>query len=157
LPYPDFEEFVASLNARRVRYLIVGAYAVGFHVRPRATKDIDVLIDPTPTNAERVRAALADFLGSEAHGITVEKLVSPRTLVVLGVAPVRIDILTSIDGVPSFAAAWRRRSEGKFGSAAAHYLSLDDLVRAKEAAGRPQDVADLVGLTRAKARKRPRR
>ena len=51
MPYPDFEEFVASLNARRVRYLIVGAYAVGFHVRPRATKNIDVLMDPTPLDA----------------------------------------------------------------------------------------------------------
>jgi hypothetical protein len=147
--YPDFEEFIESLNARRARYLIVGAYAVGFHVRPRATKDIDVWVGPTPANAVRVRAALVDFLGSDAPGITLEKLVSPRTLVVLGVAPVRIDILTSIQGVPSFEAAWRRRAEGRFGAARTHYIALADLLRAKEAAGRPQDLADLIGLRRA--------
>jgi len=58
--YPDFEEFIGSLNARRARYLIVGGYAVGLHARPRATKDLDVLVDPTRANAARVRAAIVD-------------------------------------------------------------------------------------------------
>jgi hypothetical protein len=153
--YPDFEEFIASLNGRRARYLVVGAYAVAFHARPRATKDLDVLVDPTPANAQRVRAALVDFLGSEAPGITTQKLTNPRTLVVLGVAPVRIDILTSIDGIASFGAAWRGRSEGHFGAAPAHYLSLPDLIAAKEASGRPQDLVDVTVLRKA-AMRRPR-
>jgi len=87
--------------------------------------------------------------------VDVAKMMNPRTLVVLGVAPVRIDLLTSIDGVPSFATAWKQRAEGVFGSTAAHYLGLDDLIAAKAACGRPQDHADLVSLHRASARRAP--
>ncbi len=152
MTFPDFEEFIASLNAHRVRYLIVGGYAVGFHVRPRATKDIDVLVDRSAANAARARAALVDFLGTPAPNITVAKLTSPRTLIVLGVPPVRIDLLTSIDGVPSFAAAWKRRVDAVYGATAAHWISLEDLTASKEAAGRPQDLADLAVLRRAAAR-----
>jgi hypothetical protein len=92
--FRDFEEFFASLNAHRARYLIVGGYAVGFHARPRATKDIDVLVDRTRANARRCIAALTTFLGTTPPNITVAKLESPRALVVLGVPPIRIDILT---------------------------------------------------------------
>jgi hypothetical protein len=152
--FPDFEEFIASLNAHRVRYLIVGGYAVGFHARPRATKDIDILIDRTAANARRARAAIVTFIGSEAPNITVEKLMSPRTLIVLGVDPIRIDVLTSIDGVPSFAAAWRRKADGLYGEARAHYIALEDLVASKLAANRPQDLADVDVLTRAAKRSR---
>ena len=119
MEFPDFEEFIASLNAHRVRYLIVGAYAVGFHARPRATKDIGVLVDRTPVNAQRVRACLVAFLGGPAPNITLAKLENPRTLIVLGVPPIRIDVLTSIEGVPSFAAAWKRRAAGRYGYAGA--------------------------------------
>jgi predicted nucleotidyltransferase len=154
--FPDFEEFIASLNAHRVRYLIVGAYAVGFHARPRATKDIDILVDRTAANARRVRAALVSFLGSPAPNITQAKLENPRTLIVLGVSPVRIDILTSIDGVASFTGAWQRRCEGRYGSTLAYFLSLEDLITAKAASGRPQDLADLDALERAERRRRPR-
>jgi hypothetical protein len=144
----DFEEFIASLNAHRVRYLIVGGYAVGFHARPRATKDLDVLLDRSVANVRRARAALIAFLGAEAPNITEAKLTDPRTLIVLGVAPVRIDVLTSIEGVPSFAAAWKRRVAGSYGSTTAQFLSLGDLIAAKAAAGRPQDLADLDVLQR---------
>jgi hypothetical protein len=155
--FPDFEEFIASLNAHRVRYLIVGGYAVGFHGRPRATKDIDVLIDRSEANARRARAALIDFLGSSPRNITVARLRNPRTLVVLGVAPIRIDVLTSIDGISSFRAAWGRRAHGTYGSSPAHFISLVDLMASKEAAGRPQDLADLDALRRASRRPRRRR
>jgi len=155
--YPDFEEFIASLNARRARYLIVGAYAVAFHARPRATKDIDVLVDPTAANAKRVLAAMHDFLGTPMPNVTVERLTNPRTLIVLGVAPVRIDVLTSIDGVPAFAAAWKRRARGVFGETPTQYLSLVDLIATKSAtpASRVQDKADLVHLKRVAARRKP--
>jgi hypothetical protein len=157
--FPDFEEFIASLNAHRVRYLIVGAYAVGFHARPRATKDIDVLVDRTGVNARRVRACLVSFLGGPAPNITLAKLQNPRTLIVLGVPPIRIDVLTSVEGVPSFAAAWKRRAEGRYGATAAHFLSLTDLMAAKAATGRPQDLVDLDVLERvvARSRSKPRR
>jgi hypothetical protein len=152
--FPDFEEFIACLNGHRVRYLIVGAYAVGLHARPRATKDIDVLLDRTPANARRARAALIDFLGTAAPNITEAKLLNPRTLIVLGVAPVRIDVLTSIDGVDSFGAAWKRKVEAPYGATAAHWISRDDLIAAKLASGRPQDLADVDALRRAAARQR---
>ena len=154
MTFPDFEEFIASLNAHRVRYLIVGGYAVGFHARPRATKDIDVLVDRAEPNARRAVAALGAFLGGRAPNITVAKLRSPRTLIVLGVAPIRIDVLTSVDGIRSFSAAWKRRAEGVYGRTHAHFLSLEDLVASKQAAGRPQDLADLDVLQRAARRRR---
>jgi len=155
--FPDFEEFIASLNAHRVRYLVVGGYAVGFHARPRATKDIDILIDRSPANARRTLLAIRAFLGGSAPGITVTKLTDPRTLIVLGNAPVRIDILTSIEGVPSFGKAWRARSTGFYGAARTEFLSLDDLILAKKAAGRLQDLADVETLERARKRRHKRR
>jgi hypothetical protein len=151
--FRDFEAFIESLNAERVRYLIVGGYAVAFHGRPRATKDIDVLVDRSRANAIRVLAALERFFGSKPK-ISLAKLMNPRTLVVLGVAPIRIDILTAIDGVPSFSAAWKRRVEGRYSTARANFISAEDLVASKLAAGRPQDLADVDVLRRASARKR---
>lgn len=82
MTFPDFEEFIASLNAHRVRYLVVGGCAVGFHARPRATKDIDILVDRTPANAKRVRAAIRDFLGTDVPNVTEAKLQDPRALIV---------------------------------------------------------------------------
>jgi hypothetical protein len=143
--FPDFEEFIACLNAERVRFMVVGAYAVGFHGHPRATKDLDVLIEPERENARRVLRALKKFLGT-ARGITESKLTNTRTLIVLGVAPIRIDILTSIKGVVSFDAAYRRRARGSLGDVPASYLSLSDLLEAKRASGRLQDVADVAAL-----------
>jgi hypothetical protein len=155
--FPDFEEFIASLNAHHVRYLIVGGYAVGYHARPRATKDIEILVDRTAANARRTCTAIHSFLGSSAPNINETTLMDPRTLIVLGVAPVRIDVLTSIDGVTSFGAAWKRRAEGLFGRVSAHFISLEDLIAAKVAAGRPQDLADADVLRRAADRRRSRR
>jgi hypothetical protein len=152
--FPDFEEFIACLNAHRVRYLIVGGYAVGFHARPRATKDLDVLVDRSAANARRVQAALFDFLGSKPANITLAKLRNPRTLIVLGTAPVRIDVLTDVDGIRSFAAAWRRRARGVYGETAAEFVALDDLIASKDAAGRPQDLGDLDALRRVRGRMR---
>ena len=63
MPSQDYEEFIAALNDHGVRYLVIGAHAVAFHARPRATKDLDILLDPTPGNAGRALAALRDFLG----------------------------------------------------------------------------------------------
>ncbi|MBX3191393.1 MAG: hypothetical protein KF819_30625 [Labilithrix sp.] len=150
--FPDFVEFIASLNARKVRYLIVGGYAVAFHARPRATKDIDVWIDPTLTNARRARSAIVAFLGGEAPEITVEKLVEKRTVLVLGRSPVRIDVLTSLEGL-SFSKAWRRRVEATFGVERAAYIGLDDLVLVKEIAARPVDREDVRLLKRVRARR----
>lgn len=145
----DYEEFVASLNESRARYLIVGAHAVAFHARPRATKDLDVFIEPTPENAERVLAAIREFLGSDL-GLTTADLTTPGRIVQLGVAPTRIDLLSRLAGIHDFGSAWESRVDAKFGEVDAHYLSLDDLIREKESAGRDQDRADLQSLRRAR-------
>lgn len=151
---PDFEELLGAFNARGVRYLIVGAHAVAFHARPRATKDLDLYIDPTPANARRLLAALKDFFGGAPPAYAVSEIIDPDMIIQLGVAPVRVDLLPRLDGVERFSSAWRRRREGPFGSVTAHYLSLEDLIAAKTAANREQDRADLVHLKRAKMRSR---
>ena len=154
MAYRDYEEFIAALNAHGVRYLLIGAHAVAFHARPRATKDLDILLDPTPRNARRALAALRDFFGGADLGYTVADLTDPRWIIQLGVAPIRIDLLSAVPGCPSFQAAWRSRVEARFGSVRAHYLGLADLIRAKEAAGRAQDQADVHVLRRAQLTRR---
>jgi hypothetical protein len=153
----DYEEFIGALNEHGVRYLVVGAHAVAFHARPRATKDLDILVDPTPPNARRTLAALKEFFGGADLGYSVEDITDPRWVIQLGVAPVRIDLLSRIAGCPDFGAAWRNRVKARFGPMAAYYVSLEDLIRAKTAAGRPQDRVDVRLLRRAKARSLPRR
>ena len=157
----DYEEFIAALNAHRVRYLVIGAHAVAFHARPRATKDLDILLEPTPINARKALAALRDFFGGADLGYTVEDLITPDWIIQLGVAPVRIDLQTEISGCNSFKEVWKNRVEARFGSIPTHYLGIDDLIRSKEAAGRLQDRADVRVLVRAKSqvkiKKRSRR
>ncbi|MGD0950693.1 MAG: nucleotidyltransferase [Candidatus Binatia bacterium] len=147
----DYEEFIAALNAHGVRYLVVGAHAVAFHARPRATKDLDILIDPTPVNGRRALAALRDFLGGVDLGYSVEEVTDPRWIIQLGVAPVRIDLMPEIPGLASFEAAWRNRVSARFGSVPAYYVGLDELIRAKGSVRRPQDRADLRILERVKS------
>lgn len=150
MPSQDYEEFIAALNDHEVRYLVIGAHAVALHARPRATRDLHILLDPTPKNARRALAALHDFFGGAYLGYTVEDFTDPRWIIQLGVAPVRIDLLSAMPGCPSFEAVWKTRVEARFGAVKANYLSLDDLIRAKEAAGRAQDRADVRVLRRAK-------
>lgn len=150
----DYEEFVESLNASGARYLIVGAHAVAFHARPRATKDLDIFIEPSPDNAGRVLAAIHAFLGSDL-GLTSADLTKPGSIIQLGVAPSRIDLLSRLAGNHDFQAVWESRVDAKFGEVDAHYLSLDDLIREKESAGRDQDRADLRSLRRVREKKSP--
>ncbi len=135
MAYPDFEEFIAELNAHGVRYLVVGAHALVYHAKPRATKDLDILIDTKPANARRVLRAVESFFGGADLEYTVDDFRDPEWFVQLGVAPVRIGLLTSLLG-PKFPTLWKRRVEATFGEERASYVSLDDLIRAKRAAGR---------------------
>ncbi len=126
--YRDFEEFLESLNAHGARYLVVGAHAVAFHARPRATKDLDVYVDPGRGNAERVLAAIRHFFGGADLGFTVKDLTELDSFVQLGVAPIRIDLIKSLSGVGCFETAWGRRVDAGYGQVPTHYLSLDDLI-----------------------------
>lgn len=151
MPFPDYVEFIACLNEHRVKYLIVGAQALAYHARPRATKDLDIFIDPIPSNAKRVLSALTDFFKAEI-GYEVGDLTDPGTIIQLGVAPVRIDLMTQISGIAAFDDAWKKRVEGRFGSLPTYFISLDDLIAAKKAADRLQDRADVRILKKARER-----
>ncbi|MBI2149058.1 MAG: hypothetical protein HYU27_00435 [Acidobacteria bacterium] len=153
MQYRDYEEFIAALNDQGARYLIVGAHAVAYHARPRATKDFDILVDPTPINARKTLVALNAFLGGDL-GYSVDDLLDPDSFIQIGVAPVRIDIMSSLKGCPDFAAIWKNRIEAAFGSQPACYLGLKDLIDAKLAADRIQDRADIRVLRRAQSRQR---
>jgi hypothetical protein len=152
--YRDYEEFIESLNQSGARYLIVGAHAVALHARPRATKDLDLYLQPTEGNAQRVLAAIRDFLGTDL-GLQPEDLCTPGRIVQLGVAPTRIDLIAKLSGGLPFEEAWERRVDAPFGDVPTHYLSLDDLIQEKEAADRDQDRADVRSLRRARARRGP--
>jgi hypothetical protein len=148
--FPDFKELLSIFNAHGVKYLIVGGYAVSFHAQPRATKDIDLLIKPDADNAKAVYTALAKF-GAPVEGLTPEDLREPGKFFRMGREPVAVDILLEIDGV-DFDRAWERRVEGVIdlaSSLTAHFISSADLIAAKVAAGRPQDLADVAALRKA--------
>jgi hypothetical protein len=140
----DFKEFIASLNAHAVEYLVVGGYALAAHGRPRYTGDIDFWIRATNENAARVLAALADF-GFAGLSITVEDLIRPDNVVQLGYPPRRIDLLTSIDGV-GFEACHAQRQSFIFDGVELPTIGLADFKANKRASGRKQDLADLEAL-----------
>ncbi|GAC1412149.1 MAG: hypothetical protein NVSMB64_22360 [Candidatus Velthaea sp.] len=137
----DFADLLREFNAARVDYLIVGAHAVARYARPRATGDFDVFIDAAAENATRVYDALIRF-GAPLHGIDVADFTSDDLVFQIGVEPVRIDILTAIDGV-TFQAAFARRETGILDGIPVAYIGRDDLIANKRAAGRPKDLADL--------------
>ena len=137
----DFVEMLSALNAEGVDYLVVGGWALAAHGYPRATKDLDILVRPSPANAVQVLRALGRF-GAPDFGLTVADLSTPGLIVQLGVPPLRIDVLTAIDGV-SFEDAWSGKTTGTFGGVVAPVLGRAELVRNKRTVGRPQDRADL--------------
>lgn len=137
----DFVELFECLWRREVKAIVVGAHAMAFHAKPRYTKDIDVLIEPTQDNAEKLLQALDDF-GFGSVGLGVEDFTQPGNIVQLGFEPNRVDLLTSISGV-SFEQAWENRVEGLFGGQPVFYLGLHDLRTNKRASGRQKDLADL--------------
>lgn len=142
----DFKDLLSLFEKHRVRYLVAGGYAVMFYGQPRYTKDLDVVIGTAPGEAERVAAAVAE-LGFPMSAEQVEQLKKPNQMIVLGRPPSRIDILNELAGV-EFDSAWARRTIAGVGEQEVAFISLQDLIRAKRAAGRPQDLIDLDELER---------
>lgn len=144
--FQDFEELLASFNDAKVRYLIGGAHALALHARPRATKDLDLFIDATRSNARRVLTALGAFFGRPPPSyVTVDALLDPNVIIQLGVAPVRVDILSGFATI-TFRQAWLEREDAAFGAVPAHYLGREHLIREKLHFDRPQDRADVAAL-----------
>jgi len=141
---PDFLDLLRAFIAADVRFLIVGAYALAAHGRPRATGDLDVWINPTRSNARQVIAALREF-GAPVTEISETDLASPGIVYQIGVAPGRIDILTDLTAL-DFDSAWENRVRMPVGDLEADFLGLQDLIANKRAIGRARDLADVEGL-----------
>ena len=137
----DYEDFLRLLNEHEVRYCIVGSFAMAVHARPRYTKDMDILVDPTVANARKVLDVLKEF-GFASPEVTEQDFLDPDTVVQLGYGPVRIDLLTSIAGC-RFDEAWGNRVVARYGSIEAIFIGKRELAAAKRASGRTQDLADL--------------
>ena len=142
----DFEEMLAALSEARADFMVIGAHAVAVYARPRATGDLDIWVRPTPANAERVWAALVAF-GAPLHELTRDDLAADDLVFQIGIAPNRIDILTTIGGV-EFEGAWPRRTTVELWGLRVPVIGRDDLIASKRAAGRPQDLADIAELER---------
>ena len=142
----DFREFIALLNRHDVHYLIIGGFAFSFYAEPRYTKDIDILIEQSNENAGKIMEAIKDF-GFTDIDLTEKDLLEIGQVIQLGVAPVRIDILTSIKGM-DFQRFWENRVNGRYGDIEVFFISKQDLIRCKRASGRKQDLADIEKLER---------
>jgi hypothetical protein len=140
----DFKDLLSAFNAHGVEHIVVGAHALAAHGHVRATKDFDVWVRPDRENARRVLAALEKF-GAPIAGLTEQDFSSPGLIFQIGVPPIRIDLITAIDGV-EFADAWRDRVQTRFGGEPAAVLSLHHMIANKKAAGRLQDLADVERL-----------
>ncbi|MBK7905226.1 MAG: nucleotidyltransferase [Gemmatimonadetes bacterium] len=140
----DWLDLLRELRASEVRFLLVGAHAVGVHGVPRATRDLDVWVDPTRENSARVIDALARF-GAPLASIGVQRsdFETPDRVVQIGVPPNRIDLMTSLSGLPEFSSAWDRRKSATIGGVAVEVLGLEDLLVNKRASGRDKDRVDL--------------
>jgi hypothetical protein len=141
---PDYEDLFSTLNAHKIKYLVVGAHAVVFYTEPRYTKDLDVWIPAALNDPQRVYDALKAF-GAPLRRMTPKDFQDPMVMLQIGVAPVRIDILTDVLGV-SAKAAWKHRKPSRYGSTSINVLGLEELIAAKKAANRPQDQLDLQKL-----------
>ena len=141
---PDFKELLELLNAHKAEYIIVGAYALAFHGVPRLTGDIDIFVKPDPKNAEKILAALEEF-GFGSLDLTKSDLEDPDKVVQLGLAPVRVDLITSLTAV-SWQEAFSGKVQGTYGDVPVYYLGRSEFLSNKKALGRKKDLADIEAL-----------
>ena len=142
----DFADFLEALSGTDARFLVVGAHALAVHGVPRATGDLDLWIEISDDNSERVWRALTIF-GAPVDSLkmTAEDFLKPDMVVQLGLPPRRIDILTGVSGL-TFADAWEDRVMQEIGAVTVPFLGRSSLVRNKRATGRLKDLADLEAL-----------
>ena len=137
----DYEELFSALNTYKIKYLVVGAHAVMFYTEPRFTKDLDVWIPTALNNPARIYEVLKAY-GAPLTKVTPDDFRDPTMILQIGVAPVRVDILTALPGV-SVQEAWKHRKRSRYGKTSINILGLTELIKAKRAVGRPQDKLDL--------------
>jgi hypothetical protein len=142
----DFKEFLRLLHSEQIEYLLIGGYAVGLYGVPRPTKDLDVWVSMAVANLDRLIGVLEKF-GFATGSITREMFLQQQTVFRMGVPPNRLEILTRLSGV-EFADCYLRRRIMTVDDIDVSVIDLDDLLKNKSAAARPQDVADVGKLTK---------
>lgn len=140
----DFKEFIQLLNDNQVKYLVIGGYAVAVHGHPRYTKDIDIWIEISEENAQKLVTALTQF-GFESLDLTSEDFQTPHQIIQLGYPPNRIDLITNPDGI-DFQTCYDSKIEVTLNDVPVKFINLDNLKKNKLASGRLQDLADLEKL-----------
>jgi len=136
----DFKEFLKLLNSKEIEYLVIGGYAVGFYGYPRATGDMDVWIAVNEKNALMMVNALRQF-GFDLPDLKKEIFLEEKKVIRMGIPPMRLEILTSIDGV-IFEICFKNRVVADFGDFKVNFISKNDLLLNKCSSGRPQDLVD---------------
>jgi len=140
----DFRDFIELLNKNKVQYLIIGGFAYSFYAEPRFTKDIDILIGQSRENPKKILKCIKDF-GFRDLDLTEKDFLEQEQIIQLGIAPLRIDILTSIKGM-NFNKLWENRIIGRYGDIEVNFISKKDLIECKQRSGRKQDLADIEKL-----------
>jgi len=140
----DFLDFLLLCNKHGVEYLVIGGYAVSIHGYPRSTKDMDICIRLSESNASKMLLVIKDF-GFESLLLKREDFLKEHFITQLGHEPVRIDILNDLDGVP-FEVAWVNRKEVVYEGVKINFIGYNELLQVKARAGRPQDIADISKL-----------
>lgn len=142
--HPDFKEFLRLLNSHNVRYLLMGGYAVGYHGYPRATGDMDIWIEASESNSKKVASAFREF-GMLYEAVPESLLLETNKVIRMGVPPVRLEVITSASGV-DFNECYSNREVIEIDGIPISIISLQDLKRNKQAAGRHKDLDDLEHL-----------
>ncbi len=142
----DFSDLLQIFNANRVKYLVIGDYAVVQYAEPRYTKDLDVWISTDAANAEAVFKSLREF-GTPLEELTAKDFAEEGFFFQKGIPPIRVDILMGIPGV-QFEECWQRRNDVDFDGLLVSFISKKDLIVAKRASDRPQDLIDADSLSK---------
>ena len=140
----DFKEFVALLQKNKAAYLIVGGYAVGVHGHPRNTGDLDIRLNPTTENAQKIVTTVNEF-GFSSFNLKVADFEKEGNVIQLGYPPLRIDLLTSIDGV-TFEECYQNRKEVEIEGIIVNFIGYWDLIKNKKESGRAKDIDDIEHL-----------
>ena len=144
--FEDFADLLAAFDEHKVRYLLIGGYAVSLHARPRFTKDIDLWVDSNHDNKRRCCAALTEF-GAPESVVDAFGSANASDVVWFGNPPFRVDLLQSVGGM-SFETAWQARVQFMIAGCAVPVIGIDHLVELKRVAGRPRDLDDIEALKR---------
>ncbi len=137
----DFEEFLRLLVKHKVKFVLVGGYAVAFHGYVRTTKDMDIFFCDSDDNIEKIINTLRDFSINTDNTLKKE-LQEPGSIIRMGIPPVMIEMINRLSGI-SFSEVWEHRIAGKYGDISVNYISYKNLLINKKAAGRPKDLADV--------------